>query len=234
MNGKRVISLVGLLLVVVLLSATVAAAQAGGATITIVKDATPNSTQNFNFSAGALGGFILDDAAPSDNDLYPSSRSFELLDGVYNFSELVPSNWRLTGIDCTADAGSSVNVTLPNVAITLGGGDVTCIYENELTVNIYALKYRDVNGNGVRNGGEPVLAGWTITATLQPGGPTLSAVTNASQGRANFQFVQAGTWKVCEVLQGGWTNTQPGGAEPCYTVTLAPGQVGNVWFGNRQ
>lgn len=201
-------------------------------TVTVVEDATPNSTQNFIFSGA--GGFILDDAVPSDNDLYPKQRSFVLANGVYTFGQTTPSNWRLTGIDCSPDGDSSVVVTLPSVEITLDGGDVTCTFRNELTVNIYALKYRDNNGNGVRNAGEPVLAGWTITASRQPTGTLIFTQTTTSLGRANFSFIPAGTWKVCEVLLPGWVNTQPGGAEPCHMLTLAPGRTASVLFGNRQ
>lgn len=222
-----------------------AAAQAGSATITIIKEATPNSTQNFNFNAGpptpllddddsSLGNFILDDAMPDDNDAYPQQRSFLLPNGVYSFGEAPPSNWILKSIECTAGDGSSFTVTVPNVQITLGGGDVTCTFKNELTVTIQTLKYRDNNGNGVRNAGEAALAGWAITATLQPTGtPAYGPLVTNGLGRANFNFLPAGTYKVCETLIGGWTNTQPGGAEPCYTVTLNPGQTAALNFGNR-
>lgn len=235
------------MIVVLVLAATgVASGQAGSATITIVKEATPNSSQNFNFTAGpptpligvgneggVLSGFILDDAAPSDNDLYPKSRSFVLPNGVYTFGEAPPSNWILKSIECTAGSGSSFVVTLPNVQITLGGGDVTCTFRNELTVTIQTLKYRDSNGNGVRNAGEAALAGWQITASLQPTGTLMYTGTTNSLGRVNFSFIPAGTWEVCEVLQDGWVNTQPGGASPCYTVTLTPGQTVSRNFGNR-
>lgn len=237
-------------LVVVLLiaaSSVVAHVQAqSGATITIIKDATPKSTQNFNFTAGpptpllnggneggVLGNFMLDDAVPSDNDLYPKQRSFLLPNGTYTFGETPPANWQLKAIECVAGGGSSFVVTLPNVSITLGGDDVTCTFKNQLTASIYTLKYRDNNGNGVRNAGEPALAGWTITATLQPTGTALAPLITNGLGRANFTFIPAGTYKVCEVLMGGWTNTQPGGASPCYTLTLNPGQTANVQFGNR-
>jgi hypothetical protein len=217
------------------------------ALITIVKEAMPKSTQNFNFNAGprvpllnggeggVLSAFMLDDAAPNDNDAYPKQRSFLLPNGTYNFSEAPPSNWILKGIECTAGDGSSVVVTLPGVAITLGGGDVTCTFKNQLSATIQTLKYQDNNGNGVRNAGEPVLAGWQITATLQPTGtPTYGPIATNSLGRANFNFIPAGAYKVCEVLpNNSWMNTQPGGASPCHILTLAPGQTASVHFGNK-
>jgi hypothetical protein len=122
------------------------------------------------------------------------------------------------------------------VVITLGGGDVTCTFKNELTVTIQTLKYRDSNGNGVRNSGEPVMAGWQITASLQPTGtPTYGPISTNSLGRANFNFIPAGTYKVCENPNSlpGYTPTQPGGGSPCYTLALTPGQTASLNFGNK-
>lgn len=244
---KRIFAAV-LVVALVVVSSVVAHVQAqDAATITIIKDSTPKSTQNFIFSAwpptpligvGNEGGvlpssFLLDDAVPSDNDLYPKQRSFTLPNGVYTFGETPLSNWILKAIECTAGGDSIAVVNLPNVVITVDGGDVTCTFQNELTASIYTLKYQDTNGNGVRNAGEPALAGWEMTATLQPTGTALAPLVTNTLGRANFQFIKAGTYKVCEALIGGWTNTQPGGAEPCYTVTLAPGQTKALSFGNR-
>lgn len=243
---KRIFAAV---LVVALVAVSFVAVQAqDAATITIIKDSTPKSTQNFNFSAGpatpligvgneggVLSAFMLDDAVPSDNDLYPKQRSFTLPNGTYTFGETTPSNWKLKAIECETDGDSSVVVTLPNVQITLGGGDVTCTFRNQLSATIQTLKYRDSNGNGVRNAGEPVLAGWQITATLQPTGTlTYGPLTTNSMGRANFNFIPAGSYRVCEKkpLPDGWTNTQPGG-DACYTLTLTPGQTASVNFGNK-
>jgi predicted outer membrane repeat protein len=215
------------------------------ATITIIKEAAPKSTQDFRFTAGPPtpligvgneGGvlpstFILDDAAPDDRDLYPKSRSFTLPGGVYTFAEQPPSNWYLSEpVRCTTGAGSSVSPVQKGVAVTLAGGDVTCVFTNTLSATIQTLKYNDANANGRRDAGERALAGWTITATPLAGGTPYTQTTN-NLGRANFNFVPAGQYRVCEVMQGGWRNTQPVGV-PCYTLTLSPGQTAAVNFGN--
>jgi hypothetical protein len=216
------------------------------ALVTIVKEATPKSNQNFNFNAspripllntggegGVLSSFMLDDAVPSDNDAYPKSRSFLLPNGVYNFSEVLPTSWRLAAIDCVNTGGGSAALSGTGVQLTLTGFDVTCTFRNELLASIRTLVYNDANGNGVRNSGEGVLASWSISATLQPAGPSLPLLTTNSLGRADFNYILAGTYRVCELKPTGWQNTQPGGAAPCYTTTVNPGQTATLNFGNR-
>src|SRR5262249_18202648 len=83
--------------------------------------------------------------------------------------------------------------------------------------------------------GEPGLAGWTgdlannHNGALDPGEP--STTTDA---RGNYAFnVAPGTYTVAEVLQPGWTQTQPAGGT--YTVPVAAGQsVLGLDFGNHQ
>ena len=53
-------------------------------------------------------------------------------------------------------------------------------------------------------------------------------------GKADFTLLTPGSYTVCEVMQSGWVNTQPGGSTPCQTVTLQPGTNTTIYFGNRQ
>ena len=101
-----------------------------GGSITIIKDAVPNGEQDFTFT-GNLGMFSLDD---DGNGGLPNSITFDnLADGDYNVTETVTPGFDLTGIQCTATDGSSVNESVGNrkADITLSqGGEVICTFTN--------------------------------------------------------------------------------------------------------
>jgi hypothetical protein len=77
--------------------------------------------------------------------------------------------------------------------------------------------YEDVNSNGVRDGGENGVAGWTVYLDLDNSGTlnsdsagTLepSAVTNGD-GDYSINRLVPNTYRVSEVVQSGWTATAP-------------------------
>jgi uncharacterized repeat protein (TIGR01451 family) len=94
-------------------------------TIEIEKNATPESSQAFDFT-GSLGNFALvDDRADGSG-----SRTFTNLGpGTYTVSESVPANWQLRGISCTPEQAAVVSGT--QVTITLAAGSaVVCTYND--------------------------------------------------------------------------------------------------------
>jgi hypothetical protein len=91
--------------------------------------------------------------------------------------------------------------------------------------------YNDLNGDGKKQGKEPGLAGWTVNLLDPSGNVAFSAVTDSS-GNYSFNGVFPGTFTVAEVLQSGWTQTQPVNP-PVYTVTTQSGQnVSGLVFGD--
>src|SRR5207247_1900390 len=90
--------------------------------------------------------------------------------------------------------------------------------------SISGTKFDDLNGNGVRDDGEPGLSGWTIfldsnnNGVLDNGEPTQT--TDAS-GNYMFDDLDPGAYIVREVLQGGWTQTAP--ASGFYSVVVTSG-----------
>jgi uncharacterized repeat protein (TIGR01451 family) len=95
-------------------------------TIEIEKNATPESSQVFNFT-GSLGDFMLVD----DRTNQQSSRTFTgLTPGIpYTVSELVPDNWELIGITCDPDAAAVI--ARPQATITLPpGGAAVCTFHD--------------------------------------------------------------------------------------------------------
>jgi uncharacterized repeat protein (TIGR01451 family) len=88
--------------------------------------------------------------------------------------------------------------------------------------------YRDLDGDCVRDPGEPGLRGWTVR--LEPG-PVFT--TTDSAGAYLYSFVAPGTYTISEVLQPNWQQFCPP-APGTRTVVLDSGQTRlNQDFGNR-
>ena len=116
------------------------------AQITVVKEQSPETGQNFGFDASWLtidppagdADFVLD----VDNDgLFSDSRTFPgLAPGAYTVREVAEGGWDLTGLDCvTTNGDSSFIYTDDTAAITLAPGDaVTCTFssDNQGTIEI--------------------------------------------------------------------------------------------------
>jgi hypothetical protein len=121
-----------------------------------------------------------------------------------------------------------------------GQGNVTSQIFNLqiLDVNpasVSGLKYNDLDGDGIRDAGEPGLAGWTIYSDTNQNGRRDSleplAITN-STGAYTFINLMPGTHTFAEQPQTGWNQTAPVGGT--HTVTLAAGGTAtNLNFGNR-
>ena len=128
------------------------------ATITIIKDVTPDDpTTAFDFS-GDLGPFSL-----LDN----GQRTFQVRPGTYSVVEAAPPvTSQLTAIDCVPSAGTTVQ--LPGVAITVpAGGSVACTFRNgpapPALFQLDVVKLVDeVDGRGF----QPA-RGWDFTTAVQ-------------------------------------------------------------------
>jgi LPXTG-motif cell wall-anchored protein len=125
---------------VVLLAPTVSSAAAYAqtaetATVTVVKDARPNSPRNFHFTTDVLhsnehglDNFTLDD--DSDPERSNTQAYTGVVPGTYWVTEHPEDGWRLSDINCS---GGQVSTDLPSrkVTITVAAGDtVTCTFVN--------------------------------------------------------------------------------------------------------
>ncbi len=129
---------------------------------------------------------------------------------------------------------------LPSLqGIVLTGGRLnaaTCL-QHVLSSQIEGTVWNDTNGNGVLDGGEAGIAGWTVYAdmnnsqTLDPGEP--SAITDANGDYVIVDFFAPGTYKVRQELQPHWQPTYP--ASGVQTITFAErGElITDVDFGNQ-
>ena len=110
--------------------------------------------------------------------------------------------------------------------------------------SIQGRKYYDVNGNGDFDQEEKDAPGnpnrlndWTINLyTNLSEDPIANLITGhtGNKGQYRFEDLLPGTYYVCEVLQNGWIQTEPGGGG-CHEVQVGPGEdVKGIQFGNKQ
>ncbi len=120
---------------------------------------------------------------------------------------------------------------------------ISCVVVDS-DAQLQAVKYEDQNGNGVRDQGEPPLEDWEIflddNGNSQPDqGERLLATDENGEvlfRQLDFSPESSATYRVCEVLQDGWFNTEPGGGVTCreQEVFLGDSPAGPVEFGNVQ
>jgi serine-aspartate repeat-containing protein C/D/E len=175
--------------------------------------ASPGTPPVGTTTTDANGNFIFLDVAP----------------GTYTLSEVMQP-----GFSLTVPALNSITVTL-----AAGGSSIANEFGNfrgVLTGTISGAKFNDLNGNGVRDAGEPGLAGVTITRTASvndPVGTNLSVVTDA-QGNFSFATVPFGSFTISETVPAGFVQTFPGLPGTISTnVNFDQRDVTGLLFGNR-
>ena len=173
------------------------------------------------------GNGVLDQGEPSD---------VTAADGTYEIAGIHPGTYKVRELQ---QAGWTCSMPSPcyySETFTSGAHHTGNNFGNWRTATKSGTKFNDLNANGIKDAGEPGLAGVTIyvdyndNGILDQGEP--SAITDAS-GNYMISDVNPGTYHVREVAQQGWTCSYP---SPCYhTDTFTSGaQVSNNNFGNWQ
>ena len=130
-------------------------------------------------------------------------------DGSYSFAE--PGLRRATrSRRSSSPAGirPSLGTRSIHVTATSGASQSGLNFGNFQLVNVTGNVYNDLNGNGNLDPGEPGLQGWTVDLENQYGN-TVATTTSDANGNYEFDDLFPGTFIVEEVLQSGWTQTQP-------------------------
>lgn len=144
--------------------------------------------------------------------------------GNFTLNETVPAGFAQTAPPGPGTISAPINFASRTSAGNLFGN-------RALTGTIGGVKFNDVNGNGVRDAGEPGLSGVTIRLTNAAG--TVTTATSDAAGAFSFTGLAAGTYTLGEVVPNGFTQTAPA-APGTYTVTLSGAQTApNFLFGNR-
>ena len=114
--------------------------------------------------------------------------------------------------------------------------DYTITVTSSAAGEIHGTKFHDLNGNGVRDGGEPALGGWEIYIDVNENDQHDTGEPNTitdSSGYYGLLELDAGTYTVAEVLQADWDQTYPGG-DGTHSVIVGEDEiVEDVNFGNR-
>lgn len=213
--------------------------------ITVIKDVVdPNgkevtdSSTGFTFNMTGQDPFVLHDE--------DGGQLFNVKPGTYTITETPDPNYTFAG--CTAVYGNqSVGITQDfGKIVTVNSSDtvtVTCVNKQK-PGHVGGFKWNDLNGNGqvdCNNDGvcEPKLESWTIFVDLNGNGKLDEGEpSTTTDGNGNYSFdLNPGTYRICEVLKGGWQQTYPINADTnnCHTVTLGSNKTfdSQEKFGNK-
>ncbi len=145
------------------------------ASITTIKDATPNSATPFQFTASPapLSNFsLVDDGTAANTKVFANIIDFK----AYSVAETVPAGWTLTGIVCSVTSvnGGTQTVTPPSVSINLKEGEnVTCTYNNSRDTG--SLKLSKTLSGGPAGYSGPFTINYDCDGTAFDGSVSVSA-----------------------------------------------------------
>jgi serine-aspartate repeat-containing protein C/D/E len=185
-----------------------------------------------------LAGFTIN-LTPASSGAPPVQTVTTDANGNFLFTNVAPGAYVLSetlrqGFSLTVPAANSIAVTLVS-----GGSSIDNVFGNfrgVLTGTITGTKFLDANANGVRDAGEPGLAGVTITRTASindPMGVNLSVVTGAD-GSFTFATVPFGSFTLTETVPAGFVQTAPPSpGTNSATINFAQRSSSGNLFGNR-
>ncbi len=190
--------------------------ESGVAGFTIYIDANNNG----QLDPGERSAVTAADGSYTFNN-FPPDVVLGVKSGPYNLREIQQTGWRAV----SPAAGGSVAVHIDS-GQTKTGVD----FGNVRIASIAGTKFEDSNGNGVRDDGEPGVAGWTIDL-LDPADTSiiLRQVTTDSDGNFTFRSLPPGTYLIREEVQPGWRQMTP---DPAAITLGATQNVAGVTFGN--
>ena len=152
--------------------------------------------------------------------------------GNYTFTNLGPGTYRVRELEPAGSTQTTANP--PNIAASSGTNVSGVLFGNFQLVSISGLKFNDLNGNGVRDPGEPGLAGITVFLDTNNNGvldPGELSTTTGTNGNFTFANLPPGTYRVREVEPAGSMQTT---ANPADIVASSGTDVSGVLFGNFQ
>jgi hypothetical protein len=227
--------------------------------IEVCQSDVPNLTFPSQPLPGVIGGFKFEDAngdgirEPGESPLAgvaiflgtgvgpPLQTAVTAADGTFLFNNVSAGTYVLNeavpeGFTQTVPASGGITLTL-----VPDGSSLDNIFGNFpgiLKGKISGLKFNDVNGNGLRDTGEPAMPG--ITFMLQnyvppPAfGTVVQTVITDEHGAFEFDDVPFGTYNVIEQIPDGFRVTTPeSNGMAKVTVDLAHKTVTDLLFGNQ-
>ncbi|MGW8185328.1 MAG: prealbumin-like fold domain-containing protein [Candidatus Moraniibacteriota bacterium] len=200
------------------------------------------------------------DASPGSTNDQGSVLFSNLKTGFYAVYESIQPGYDLVKAECNVEYSQfNQEDGVVNVSVSKDGNTI-CTFYNVPNGTIHGYKWDDINGNRERDcefedanegdfepsilcEGEDLLPGWTINLYKSNGEggfdsePIRTMLTDSGSehfGWYWFEHLLPGDYKVCEVLQPGWTPTYPFADKDdnCHLVTL-PDNIFNGFEGIR-
>lgn len=151
----------------------------------------------------------------------------DLPGGTYHINQATPAGWKRTNTSITVTVNYGTVVTAKHIAVQ---------ELNPAPGSISGLMFNDRNGDGLKQQGEPVLAGWGCFLDFNNDGIFNGSDVRAladENGQYSFNNLAANvTYHVRQKTPTGWKRTSPGGNP--FNVPLAGGQTVTVNHANTQ
>lgn len=187
------------------------------ASITIIKNATPDGSTSFPFTASPspLSNFsLVDDGTSTNTHVFSNITNFQ----KYTVAETVPSTWTLKSIVCTVTSpnGGSQTPSNPSVEIDLKEGEnVTCTFADEQqAAHLIVIKHVTNDNGGTAAAGDFSM---TINGVTATGGNTFSG----EESPGTDKIVSTGSYSVTETGPNGYSASY---SSDC-TGTISAGQT---------
>jgi RHS repeat-associated protein len=151
--------------------------------------------------------------------------------GYYQFSNLGPGTYRVR--EELQPGWTQTTSNPPDIIVTSGYNATGDNFGNFRYGSISGAKFDDLNGNGIRDAGEPGLQNWTIDLYQESGGTFTFVTSTTTDAYGNYQFsnLGPGTYRVREEQQNGWTQTT---ANPPDIILVSGYNATGDDFGNFQ
>ncbi|MDP2209788.1 MAG: SdrD B-like domain-containing protein [Bacteroidota bacterium] len=202
--------------------------------------------KNFgNFSIGIVQGIVFEDlngnGIKNPEDVIVEGRTIQLIrggsivasrttdsEGKYKFIAVDPGLYSVKLLPATGWLTTS-----PNGAgeyfdtMTVGGFHRFKDFGTFKLAVLGGLKFRDINGNGIKEAGEDGLANWKIYFN----GPKSDSTLTDINGNYRFTNLNSGTYDITEALKQHWVQTSPQSGK--HTVVVYSGMDSTGFdFGN--
>lgn len=180
----------------------------GNVSGTVFSDINRNQSQNSG-EPGLAGVTVFSDA--NGNSLFDAGEFSDVTDASGNYSINVPPG--TVTIAAVAPVGfAATTATSQTVTVALGGNADVDFGFNRVISDVTGFKWNDINGDGIRDTGEPGIAGVFIYLDLDGddridlGEPR--AITKAD-GSYSINFPGPGTFTIREIVEPGMLQTFP-------------------------
>ncbi len=197
-------------------------------TVTVTQDGAPVAGQVVNLSTtfGALSSSSVTTGADGTASFTLTSNTTGSATVTASFSYMLPAGTRMVKLPGQPDQQVIVLGTPQTGNVIASASKVW-----EEGTRIIVHKFSDNNTNGVQDGGEESLQGWSMTLYRWTGSAWQTVATKSTDaaGNANFGNLSPGTYRAVETMQSGWFNTTP---NPSAEVTLPAGGQATINFGN--